>query len=327
MLHSKKKKKLKKQLQKKTEEMTRMKAEQQDKEERSLQTLQEENVKHKKIVDDLLSKLNTQSDCFIQIQAQLSESESEVQSLRTRYERLKANCIINTSSYTEWNHDNVSDWMLSLDNGAYEKYETVLRRQLAEVDMNGVDLVKCTMEDLKGFGVEHNGHQAAITKYIETLDGQVKKEPLFMLNKESKALDIKEKAVNVKLQVGKIVKVAVIAAAGAATGGIGAAMCLVDALRGVELEMSFSESEEQKEITKHRSDNNRYLFLHIVYSSKKTKRSGLGLKKTTLQVKGNIYVTYMEGLNELAKRKLQELTTENADAAIDFIRNTIRYEK
>ena len=106
------------------------------------------------------------------------------------------------------------------------------------------------------------------------------------MRKETKAFNLSESETKIKVQVGTLVKVAATVAAGAATGGVAPTMGLVDALKGVELEMSFGKSESDKEIVKHLSGTNRYMFLKIVYSST-TETSGCpGFKKTTVEVEG-----------------------------------------
>ena len=96
--------------------------------------------------------------------------DGKLQSLQTRYERLKANCIINVANYAEWDHDDVSDWLVNIDQGAYVRYEGVIRKELANVDMSGASLVKCTKNDLKGFGIKQKAHQNAIWMHIQALE-------------------------------------------------------------------------------------------------------------------------------------------------------------
>jgi len=128
------------------------------------------------------------------------------------------------------------------------------------------------------------------------------------------------------VQVGKLVKLAADAAAGAATGGLTAAMGLVDSLKGVEMDMTFSKSDCKKRIVKHECGDNQYMFLKIVYLTTREKSGCIGFKRSSLKVTGTIYVTYMEGINESGKVKLQALSAKNADAAIEFIENDIANE-
>jgi len=97
-------------------------------------------------------------------------AESVLQALQTRFERLRANCIIDTSNYAEWDHDDVSDWLVSLDKGAYEKYESVLRERLAEVNMSGIALLECTKDALAGYGVKQKAHRDALMHHIYALE-------------------------------------------------------------------------------------------------------------------------------------------------------------
>lgn len=292
-------------------------------------------------INKMTLKVQKQRDCIRELEAKTAKLES----LSTRYARLKANCIIDTANFTEWKHAEVSDWIVSLDNGAYDKNESVLREKLAQMEIDGASLLKCSKSDIEGFGIRHKGHQNAIWNHIQTLHKQLQpnksekvgeyeeekmdaeEKPQFTMRKEIKALDLKEEEMNVKVQVGTLVKAAATVAAGAATGGIGATMGLVDALKGVELEMSFGKSKSNKDIVKHYSDNDHYLFLKIEYSSTKKKTGVLGFRKTKIEVTGTIYVAYMEALNEPGRRRVQALTKDNADSVFDFVRDNIRDQK
>ena len=165
------------------------------------------------------------------------------------------------------------------------------------------------------------------TQMIQMITRIQEKPKKYAMRKETREINLLENESKLKIEIGTMVKSAAKVAAGVATGGVGAVMGLVDSLKDVAAEMSFGSEESEKKIRKHRSDNDCYFFLEIVYSSKE-KHSGFAtFKKTELQVDGKIYVTYMEALDEAAKQELQALTAENAASAIDYIKTAIQDEK
>merc|ERR1712154_214313 len=73
-----------------------------------------------------------------------------MQRLKEEVKRLKMQCI-DKARYEQWSHEQVTEWILSLDNGRYNKYEKILRKTLKEEDVDGADLKRWGITKMKDF--------------------------------------------------------------------------------------------------------------------------------------------------------------------------------
>ena len=76
---------------------------------------------------------------------------------------------IDIKNYQNWNYDNITDWIISLDDGIYEKYEKILREQLKDEEMSGDVLSTLDKNDLGRFGIKNYKHKLAILNHIKKL--------------------------------------------------------------------------------------------------------------------------------------------------------------
>merc|ERR1712154_720146 len=75
-----------------------------------------------------------------------------MQRLKEEVKRLKMQCI-DKARYEQWSHEQVTEWILSLDNGRYNKYEKILRKTLKEEEVDGETLQDVDGADLKRWGI------------------------------------------------------------------------------------------------------------------------------------------------------------------------------
>merc|ERR1712083_530267 len=99
-------------------------------------------------------------------QIHIKELEEHVAELR-----LKVN---DPSSYLKWNWENVLMWILSLENGRFKSYESVLQHSLSEEDFGGKYLGDVDTADIKGWGIKSFADKKDLVKHIENLVQQNK---------------------------------------------------------------------------------------------------------------------------------------------------------
>merc|ERR1712083_838958 len=63
-------------------------------------------------------------------------------------------------------------WILSLEDGRYKKYESVLQQSLSEEEVKGEYLSKVDAADVKGWGIKAFMDKKDLSKHIEDLVGQ-----------------------------------------------------------------------------------------------------------------------------------------------------------
>ena len=86
------------------------------------------------------------------IQEEEKQHDLIVRELKEEVKRLKLQCL-DEDKFTEWNHDEIAEWIMGLDGGRFVKYEQVVRRTLKEEEVDGSTLGVVDGADLKRWGV------------------------------------------------------------------------------------------------------------------------------------------------------------------------------
>ena len=71
--------------------------------------------------------------------------------------------------YKEWNHEEMLQWIFSLDDGRFRKYEEKLRIEIGEEEPSGQDLDEVKKEDIKRWGIKKFADINKLKKCIEDL--------------------------------------------------------------------------------------------------------------------------------------------------------------
>ena len=107
------------------------------------------------MVNELLdnqSKLIKENDNLknqnIKLNEEYKQSQIELNDLKLKYNKLYRKHNIDIENYKNWNYDNITDWIISLDDGIYEKYENKLREILKDEEMCGDLLSNLDKNDL-----------------------------------------------------------------------------------------------------------------------------------------------------------------------------------
>ena len=72
-------------------------------------------------------------------------------------------------TYTEWNYEQICDWILSLHNGLFVKYERILRISLRECNLKGRSLKMVNNEDIQSWGIKDFEHMKLLQYYMHEL--------------------------------------------------------------------------------------------------------------------------------------------------------------
>ena len=72
-------------------------------------------------------------------------------------------------NFMKWDHNDIANWVLNLDDGLFRKYESDIRGKLFEEDVSGEDLVDVNYEDIKGWGIKSFKHKKILANRIQEL--------------------------------------------------------------------------------------------------------------------------------------------------------------
>eukprot|EP01084_Bolivina_argentea_P286780 492007_1 len=81
---------------------------------------------------------------------------------------------IDTTKYLEWNYEEIIEWILSLENNCFGKYEQTLRIALKEEGVSGVNLGEVNELDVKSWGIKHFNDKKLLCANIKELVQQNK---------------------------------------------------------------------------------------------------------------------------------------------------------
>ena len=99
------------------------------------------------------------------------ESHQMIQSLKQELQSLKSK-LIDPSRYTEWDTLDIITWILSLENGRYNKYKSKLEISLNEENVKGTHLAKVNVLDIKGWGIVDFSDKKSLMVAINALVNQ-----------------------------------------------------------------------------------------------------------------------------------------------------------
>eukprot|EP01083_Nonionella_stella_P174004 602008_1 len=77
---------------------------------------------------------------------------------------------INTSAFLSWKHEEILLWILSIDDGFFDKYSNSLQKELQDCELCGTDLDELTTKDIRGLGVKKFSDAKKIGKMYSAID-------------------------------------------------------------------------------------------------------------------------------------------------------------
>merc|ERR1712129_176696 len=101
------------------------------------------------------------------------ETARAMDELKVKFEELRKNRKLDLSEFEQWSQDDLLCWILSLENGRFEKYEAALKQAFAEREIDGECLRDIGKQDLFDCGVKSFKDQSALFKHIQKLTSTV----------------------------------------------------------------------------------------------------------------------------------------------------------
>merc|ERR1711902_391765 len=92
-------------------------------------------------------------------------------------DKLKRMKNINTTKYREWSSDEVVDWLISLEDGKFLKYEDMFRVIFNQQGVDGSTIGYIDKSELKGWGIDSFSDRARIHENIQNLINKNKQSP------------------------------------------------------------------------------------------------------------------------------------------------------
>eukprot|EP01084_Bolivina_argentea_P087918 158728_1 len=108
-----------------------------------------------------------------ELQKQLEQKNDEYQKLEVKYKYMlqkEKNRIMNdVSNYENWSYKEIIDWLTYLENGRFEKYLSVLERNMKMEKIGGTYLVDLDKHDVHRLGCTEYGDKIALLNHFQSL--------------------------------------------------------------------------------------------------------------------------------------------------------------
>eukprot|EP01083_Nonionella_stella_P126425 382661_1 len=128
-----------------------------------------ETVRKEKV--ELLQRYDEVNETNIKLNEECKELQTNLTEMTNKYNALFRKTNIDETNYTNWDAENVADWIINLDS-KYEKYEETLRVKLNEEGVDGSLLPDLDKSDLHRFGITLLKDKNAILKQIKRVTDQ-----------------------------------------------------------------------------------------------------------------------------------------------------------
>eukprot|EP01084_Bolivina_argentea_P149733 261540_1 len=96
------------------------------------------------------------------------EMELTIKSLNEEIKLLKKQNI-DESNFINWDHEQILLWILSINDGYFDKYSSILSQELSDCEIKGNDLLELSTKDIRGLGVKVFSDAKKLEKCIQEL--------------------------------------------------------------------------------------------------------------------------------------------------------------
>eukprot|EP01083_Nonionella_stella_P076162 207403_1 len=121
-----------------------------------------------KEISELKWRMNQIREENSRLQDEKKENEMMISDLKNEIQSLKAKAI-DVSRFMQWESEEVLNWILSIEDGLYKKYEQKLREEIINSEVCGTDLITMDTGDLQQFGVTKFAHRKTLIGHIKKL--------------------------------------------------------------------------------------------------------------------------------------------------------------
>ena len=102
----------------------------------------------------------------------VNKNKIELEQMRNELAKIQKRQRIDTKRFLEWNSDELVDWIVTIQNGQFSKYEKILQVTFKKEGVNGSTLEHIDKAELRGWGVESFMDRINMYKHIQSLFNQ-----------------------------------------------------------------------------------------------------------------------------------------------------------
>merc|ERR1712176_1012288 len=110
-------------------------------------------------------ELNVLKDRF---QDQCREITTKYNELKVKYDKQQKKLLLD-KNYTEWDCNDIVQWLCSIENGRYKKYESKISMAIKDENITGQHLMDIDKNDLHRIGITDFGDKKSVLNHIKSL--------------------------------------------------------------------------------------------------------------------------------------------------------------
>ena len=126
-----------------------------------LMVLKSENIKLKSQVNYAEMHVNKLLDENKDMEIRINELKEEKELLQRK--------TIDPSNFVNWDHEDILSWIVSIDGGYFDKYRSILSKELNDCNLRGSDLSALNSADIRGLGVKVFHDAKKLERHIQQL--------------------------------------------------------------------------------------------------------------------------------------------------------------
>merc|ERR1712113_1352096 len=130
-----------------------------------IMSLEQALSESKATVDRLKEEIESLSE-------ECKENKLALNEMRSELEAMKRKQNMDVRKWREWDSDEVVDWICSIEDGKYMKYEEGLRSAFREEEVNGSHLTAIGKSELRDWGIKSFSDRLGMEKQIQQLVAQ-----------------------------------------------------------------------------------------------------------------------------------------------------------
>ena len=133
-----------------------------------IKALEEEIEKYKVTEVSLRFKIRTEEEKNKKLSDECKQCNMELIELKRELNELKRKCI-DTTKYLDWSSDEFIEWICSLEQGRFSKYESKLREVFKEQNICGEAIPYIQKNEWQGWGIKDYMDRTNIDKHLKHL--------------------------------------------------------------------------------------------------------------------------------------------------------------
>ena len=106
---------------------------------------------------------------YNELNAECKDNKLKYNELKIKYDELNNNIGVNHRNFIQWSSNDIVDWIMTLDNNRFKRYEKKLKKNLKKQNFDGECLNNLQKSDIADWGIYDFRDKTALFNHIQYL--------------------------------------------------------------------------------------------------------------------------------------------------------------